>query len=689
MSALSKFRQFVRSTQQRRRLGLLPSPHIAVADGQREPLQAQADQEARIRRKRRGFALLTVLLIAIAGAVLALASGMLAMSNVVVESSSDRAAVVDDAALSGLEVERSRMNAHLDTVPLNGYSTVENSYLVPNTGGVRRTTWISRLGNSDSLTTTGEFGVQAEVVSKAVDAFGNIAIRRVQMYQESFARYASFTDIAKSTNGATLWWALGAQAQGPVHSNDTIYVWNGTPSPQAIFHDKVTTARVVRNKGSAEFRKGQPLERVARIPLPTNADLDVLKGIASRAGYVFTPDVVTGDSALATMRIEFLAIDSDGDGNTTGPNDGYFRVYKIRPSSTTPAYGWGYAMARTPAPPAVGCDATSFTCDVPIPSGFAVPVDSLLYSYNCGVPVIVGGVSMMPRTFGDIAAVMGPGRNTYAKHMAAKQAAYDDAASRCYLGGDERLTTNGLFRASDTTGYWVPRTSGSVPASVAARADGAYLWPLSPALNSSFRGVIFAEGKVAVSGTVRGRLTLASRAIMVIAHDLRQATSPAVATGTCAADDDIVGLFSGSYVMYSDNTLATPQWRRTGNTGNGWSNPRKDFDPSSGRPDLTIHASILALKSVAAENSNAPGGGQPYVTRGTTRLIGGTIESRTGQTGTMSGANLHGYYDDLSFNRCALKYPPPYFPTTGRWTRTQFYEVNPQGFTPDSWFTGR
>jgi hypothetical protein len=246
-----------------------------------------------------------------------------------------------------------------------------------------------------------------------------------------------------------------------------------------------------------------------------------------------------------------------------------------------------------------------------------------------------------------------------------------------------------LFRAIDSTGYWVPRTSGSVPGTIAARADGAYLWPLSAAYNPNFRGVIFAEGKVAVSGTVRGRLTLASRAVMVIAHDLRQATSPATTTGTCSADDDIVGLFSGSYAMYSDNTLATPQ-RRENNTGTAW-NARKDLDPSSGRPDITIHASILALKSVAAENSSPPAGtpASGYVTRGTTRLIGGTIESRSGQTGTMSGSSLHGYYDDLSFNQCALKYPPPYFPTTGRWTRTQFYEVNPQSFSPNTWFAGR
>lgn len=641
-------------------------------------------------KSRKGFALLTVLLIAIIGAVLALASGMMATSNQLTQAASDRAVIVDDAALSGLEMERSRLNARLDTVPLNGYTTVENSYVVPNSGGVKRTTYISRLGNSDSLSTTGEFGVQAEVVSRAVDPFGNVAIRRVQMYQESFARYASFTDIAKSTSGATLWWALGAQAQGPVHSNDTIYVWNGTPQPQATFHDKVTTAAVVLNKSAADFRKGQPLERIARIPLPTNADLDILKGIANRAGYVFTPDAVVGDSALATMRIEFVAIDVNVDGNTTGADEGYFRVYKMRANAGIPAYGWGYAMARTPVPPTVtcnhnantGCTGTSAVI-APITS---TVVDSMLYSWNCGPVKTIGGRQAIDSSLG-FRQIRINSPYTYANKMADKRAGYDNANTRCFLGGDERLSPNGVFRATDSVGYWVARTSGSVPAAVAARADGAYLWPLSPSLNPNFRGVIFAEGKVGVSGTVRGRVTLASRAVMVIAHDLRQATSPAITTGTCTADDDIIGLFSGSYAMYSDNTLATPQ-RRLDSTGGTWMT-RRDLDPSAGRPDITIHASILALKSVAAENSNAPGGGQPYVDRGTTRLIGGTIESRTGQTGTMSGSNLHGYHDDLSFNRCALKYPPPYFPTTGRWTRTQFYEVNPLTFSPATWFAGR
>lgn len=629
-------------------------------------------------RTRRGIAMVAVLLIAVVATVMALASAMMAMSGKLVQAGSDRSAAVDDAALSALETERSRLNAKLDTVPLEGFATVASNQSVG--GGIKRSIWVSRLGNSDSLKSVGEFGVQAELVAQATDDFGNVAIRRSQLYQESFARYASFTDQARSTANQVLYWALGAQAQGPVHSNDTINIWSGsTPSPQATFFDDVTSARIVTNKPKGLFKKGPPKEYVAKIPMPTTADLNVLKTIATRAGYMFTPNIVTGDSALATMRIDFVAIDADGDGNTTGPNDGYFKVYQL---NNLLKYGAGFTMARPPVPPTAASGA-------PVPSGSAVPLDSLLYSYNCGVVTQVAGRDATPVKFAAIAHVAA-GSN-YQNKMVNKVSAFDNNNSRCFLGGDDRLSPTGVFRAVDTAGYWMPRTKGSIPGSLAGRADAAYLWPLSASLNPDFRGVIFAEGKVAVSGVVRGRLTIASRNIMVLPAELTQATSPGITTGSCKADDDVIGLFSGEYIMYGDNSLATPQWRRTNSDGSAWTWPRKEFDPSSRRPDMPIHASLLAMKSVATENANPPAGlaANRFVTRGTTRLIGGTIEFRSGVTGTMSGTNLHGYYDDLSFNRCMLQYPPPYFPTTGHWTRSQYYEVNPQGFSPSSWFSGR
>jgi hypothetical protein len=275
--------------------------------------------------------------------------------------------------------------------------------------------------------------------------------------------------------------------------------------------------------------------------------------------------------------------------------------------------------------------------------------------------------------------------------MINKQTAFDNINARCFLGGDDRLSPTGVFQPTDSAGGWMLRTAGTVPAAVAARPDGAYLWPLSPAYNADFRGVIFAEGRVAVSGVVRGRVTISARTNIIIAHDLVQATSPATANGNCRADDDIVGLFAGRYILYADNSLQAPQRRRdNSNTGSAWL-ARKDFDHSPRRPDMAVHAAMMALHTYGAERPNPPAGlpAAQYVNRGTVRVIGGLISNFIGQTGTMSGSNLHGVNGDLSFNRCALPFPPPYFPTTGRWSRSQIFEVNPVGFSPSTWFAGR
>jgi hypothetical protein len=605
--------------------------------------------------------LVTVLIVSVVAMTMAVASSMLVMGTSLTQRASERTAMVDDAALSGLEEARNRLNARLDSVPLAGFATLENSVAVTGTDIVR-STWVGRIGNADSLANAGEYGVQAEIVSRARDGSGVEAVRRALVYQQSFARYAYFTDVGKTASGSTLWFANGWTASGPLHSNDSIYIRDGAP-PQAIFNDVVTTAKGVYNAADAQFDKG-PAQIVSPIALPSAADLNILRTIAQRAGYLFTPALVTGDSALVTMRIEFVAVDADGDGNTTGPDDGYFRVYRLRNTLLGP----GYAMARTPSPPA----------------GAVGPLDSALYSPNCGTTVPLAGREVVTSKFSDILSLAA---GTYRARMLAKQNAFDNVSARCFLGGDPRLNPGGVFLPSDATGDWLLRTAGSVPPLVAARPDGAYLWPLSPALNANFRGTIFVDGRVGVSGMVRGRVTLAARNNLVVLDDLTQASAPGV-NGACRADDDIVGLFSGENVIWADNMLASPQQRRN-DANTGWLLPRKEFSPSAARPDLQVHAVILALRSIGTEDPSPPAGlGTAYwVNRGFVRQVGGRIQQRAGTGGTISGTSLHGYTSEISFNRCSLTAPPPYFPTTQRWTLSQFFEVDPQGFTPTMWFS--
>jgi len=614
-------------------------------------------------RPRRGMALLTVIVLGVVAMTIALASSMLVMASTVSTKASERTVMVDDVALTGLEEARNRLNAKLDTVRASGILTLENGATIAGTHGIKRYTWVSRIGNSDSLSNAGEFGVQAEIVSKAVDKSGTVAIRREVIYQESFAKYAYFTDIGRTVSNGILWFANGWTAHGPMHSNDSLYIYNGAP-PQAIFKDVVTTAKGVYNAIDAQWDKGKA-KIISPIAMPGTADLNIVRDIAANAGYVFTPSVVTGDSALTTMRIEFVAIDIDGNGQANGPDEGFFRIYQSR--STNP-WGHGYTAARTQA----------------APGGAYAPNDSVMYSPNCGVTTLVGGVGVVTQRFRHVPVNSGSG---YSTRMASKRGAYENANARCFLGGDPRLN-GGVFAASDSAGNWLPRTSGTVPPAVAARPDGAYLWPLSPRFNPAFRGTIFVEGRVGLSGVVRGRVTIAARNNIVILDDLTQATAPG--NTTCTADDDIVGVFAGEHVLWADNQIQSPQQRRT-NDGSAWLLPRKDFSPSPARPDFQLHAVVMALRTIASERPNPPGGldNDYYVDRGFVRQVGGRIMQRAGTGGTISGGRIHGFTSDISFNRCSLAFPPPYFPTTGHWRVSQYLEVDPRGFDINEWFARR
>jgi hypothetical protein len=63
--------------------------------------------------------------------------------------------------------------------------------------------------------------------------------------------------------------------------------------------------------------------------------------------------------------------------------------------------------------------------------------------------------------------------------------------------------------------------------------------------------------------------------------------------------------------------------------------------------------------------------------RGCLYLSGGLIQKERGAVGLLGG---EGFVKRYSYDRCAVITPPPYFPTTGRFTDNRYYELNPVGF---------
>ncbi|HEU0052168.1 MAG TPA: hypothetical protein VFQ39_03280 [Longimicrobium sp.] len=574
-------------------------------------------------QNREGMALLFVLLVAAAVLVLALAAVTMAGNANLITLYEERQDEMEAVADGGLELARARLNGTANLFPDTGYVTLENGVTVLDASGtaipgVKRYTYAGPIGVA-----TGQFGIFGSIVSVAQWQNGDRVVRRGDIVQESFAKYAYFTDVEP----ASIAFGGGDQISGPVHTNDVLKIYN----TRATFRGPgiVTTAKYISGKQYGTFVEGYE-ENAARIELPETAELDKLRGYAAEGGTAFTAP--SGGSANdARIRIEFVSIDLNGDLDAADPDEGFFRVYTSNRAdwlmATQPGAGW--------------------------------PSDE-----NCGTP-IAGGGTLVP--------------NNVVGNSAAKRNVMKQANSRCYLGGAPELNPGGAFMGvtPGNKGQWLARgfnLSGAPPTALTLRPDYAYLFPLSRRFNPNFKGVVHVTGRVGVSGVLRGRVTLAATDDIFILDDLTYANGPG--GGNCA---DILGLFGASDVRVADNAINAPQQPDGPNTTYyGYDDTGSEF----------IHAVVLALNQFTADNYDSGATAtQPCEAtswgRGCLYLSGGVIQETRGGVGTTNGT---GYLKRYAYDACAYSNPPPYFPTTGRFSRSRYYEVDPSGFDVRAFF---
>ena len=400
------------------------------------------------------------------------------------------------------------------------------------------------------------------------------------------------------------------------------------------------------------------------------------------AGGMNSRPPTTGDQTTMLERVEFVAADIDASGDSTGANEGFYRIYTANTGQTA------WLRADWTSITATRAKALHLNCG----DWHATTPGGPLKFFPLAVHDTLG---TSPKTWFDTVTAAGmTGGVTTANLSTAHTEGTSSAATimqhsnaRCYFGGDPHLVaverTTGLgytkpqmhiggedttFTPTDQFGKWM-LYSNSPNATVLAKrpADAKYLYPLYRGYNINTKGVMYFAGTIGVSGVVRGDITLYTPNTIVILDDLRYANDPA--RGVCV---DILGIISGANTVVADNSTELAAKREVP--------AARSYESLDDTPDMYIHAVIMALgNSFTVENyGNAPTnvsscqGSLDW--RGCLYLTGGLIQQTRGAVGTSGG---YGFVKRYSYDRCAVINPPPYFPTTGQFQDNRYYELDP------------
>ncbi len=613
-------------------------------------------------RPRSGSALILVLVFTVALAALAMSAIFLSSNATLLGKSYDRERDFKYATEEALAIGKSRLNNDATAVPDSLWDTIlfNANLSTADTNSVPNVTVNLFVGPTGS--TTGQFGRFASLVAEARDRQGSRFVRRLEVTQESFAKFAYWT-TQETNSGSPIYFGNGDNLWGPVWSNDTIRI----AASGAHFHDVVGTSKVITGKSNGIFDKGYT-EGDDSIKLPSNAMLAKLAAYATTGGTNFTSPS-NSKSATIAMRIEFVAVDLDGDGDSTDVDEGFFKVYKSTTANS------GYVRADFDSATAAN-DKNCGDWHKVLPTGPLVFFPAAIHNNAWAATLwVAGGMAAGTATTHKTASV-----NTI----------MSGAGARCYLGGDPHLVAlersgvagqkggeDSTFTATGLIGSWSQWT-GTIDSRLATLRpwDKNYLFPLYRGLNANTKGVIYVGGSTGVSGTLRGRVTLYARGSLVYLDDMRYATDPGSSTFKCS---DIFGVLTDSNIWIADNAVLSPH--RLASSGSYF-----NFDDTK---DFYMHSVIMALGTsfgverynVGSSNTNGCEGSTNG--RGCLYLTGGLIQVSRGAVGLLGG---EGYVKRYSYDRCAVVNPPPYFPTTGRFIDNRFYEIDPVRFNVSTLF---
>jgi hypothetical protein len=646
----------------------------------------------RIGEQPRGAAVLLALFLTVCLGAVAVSAITLTSSANMVTKYYDRERDFRYAAEAGLALGRSRIakdtTIHL---PDSGYVKLLDSVTVTDARNVvmprtRVTVYAGRSGN-----VTGQFGDFVTLIAKADDGNSTRYVRRLELVGENFARFAMFTN----TWQAGLCYGNGEFIRGLGWSNQQ---WQSCSGQSPTYFDTIGAVLTV-NGGNPVFKKG-PLSAKSNqspIPLPTVSRLANLPNYASQANLSFTP------TAGRLMRMEFEAVDVDANGDSTGVDEGFLRVYRANSAANAAWY------MRLP------------TWDV---TGTTAPTKALIDSV-CGdfhggkfYPAAVHNQDWFVAAF--------PTANDKAAQKTAGTLLQDaesdkvlaNSTARCYPAGDPHLVAverdstqkinagTGVWKnlysgvnapwhkgGEDTTftvhgrwGTWdsLPTAPGTtVTSSTHARNEAYWLFPLGKGLNPGYRGVAYVNGDVLLSGQLRSRLTLYASGQVTFIDDVMYVSPPNAPGQDCfAANANMLGIIAVDSIMIDQNVLNRPQrWWITAGGGSAIK-----YLNGSGQ-DFKLHGVLMSLTRTvgvygydkgptSAATSNCVGSS---FSGGCIAQVGGVIEQSISATYAGSGT---GFAENRQVDQCMMVTSPPYFPTTGRYFNNRYYEFDPARFNP-------
>jgi hypothetical protein len=639
-------------------------------------------------RNERGIALVLALLITMAVAAMAIGGVMIAGSGTLTSKFNAKEAALHSLADAGLEIARDSINRAVTVLPDTGYiqivpaSTIIDAQGTTITGYTRSVYAGKTGGRTGGPATSGQYGSNfMSVVSIINDPRGSVAARRGLFTQESWSRFA----VAINNWGGSAVYGCGESIAGPFHSNSTLRLQSSCTTPKVDFFGPVTVVGSISNPGSGNFTQGYTTG-AAPLAWPTAAQLATMQAYAQQSDAAGGDYDITGGNIgvnRACTRIDFQVLDSNGNG-TIEWDEGYFRVFRclstagITDSSLAMVNGRRWTNINT----------AGMTGTIP-----TISTDPNLLSPNCGG--VAGARPWMTARaiWTDMTAL---GRTADQKRDTIR-VALNSAQRRCFLGGDPRLRNNlpadtllgdstsvnaGL--PANVGGKWIQRRTGAhssvtpVRNTIAGGGDAEYWIPLGK--NASFKGVIYVTGDVAISGRLRGRVSVVTTGNILLADDFQYWTTPGT---NCTETGDIFGAISASNVVIQDNNVQTPF--RVNNTYVG------GFDDTPASENY--HLFMLMLGNFMGDIP-----GIPVYTGPASPAIPGTLPDRcanaaagciriTGGMGLgnvdwwtyygVGSTNSSGWAEAHTFDPCGVSNPPPYFPTTGRFVKSRYYELDP------------